>query len=232
MASKATEAVEITESNATVVDSAHAAELPHHGFLSRLYTGTGAFEVVGRRRFWYAISAMIVAIAVASIAIRGFTSASTSLAAPRCRSRAATPKSPKSKTCSGAPGQRPRVGGDRRQWRLGHRPDPLRNADQPADREAKRRPVQRFSSARRRRSAQQAGDQRLGGVVDLGWQITKKALIALVVFLVLVTLYITVRYERYMAISALAALFFDLTVTAGVYSLVGFEVTRPRSSGG
>jgi preprotein translocase subunit SecF len=58
-----------------------------------------------------------------------------------------------------------------------------------------------------------------------GDQITKKALIALVVFLALVSLYITVRYERYMAISALTTMCFDLTVTAGVYSLVGFEVT-------
>lgn len=58
-----------------------------------------------------------------------------------------------------------------------------------------------------------------------GGQITKKVVIALVVFLVLVGLYITVRYERYMAISALTTMCFDLTVTAGVYSLVGFEVT-------
>jgi preprotein translocase subunit SecF len=58
-----------------------------------------------------------------------------------------------------------------------------------------------------------------------GDQITKKALIALVVFLALVGLYITVRYERYMAISALTTMCFDLTVTAGVYSLVGFEVS-------
>ena len=58
-----------------------------------------------------------------------------------------------------------------------------------------------------------------------GGQITKKALIALMVFLVLVSIYIAVRYERYMAMSALATMFFDLIVTAGVYSLVGFEVT-------
>ena len=45
------------------------------------------------------------------------------------------------------------------------------------------------------------------------------------VFLALVSLYITVRYERYMAISALTTMCFDLTVTAGVYSLVGFEVS-------
>src|SRR6185295_7865100 len=58
-----------------------------------------------------------------------------------------------------------------------------------------------------------------------GGQITEKALIALVVFLALAAVYITVRYERYMAISAMATLVFDLVVTAGVYSLVGFEVT-------
>jgi preprotein translocase subunit SecF len=58
-----------------------------------------------------------------------------------------------------------------------------------------------------------------------GGQITKKAFIALVVFLVLAALYITVRYERYMAVAALTTLVFDLVVTAGVYSLVGFEVT-------
>jgi len=46
-----------------------------------------------------------------------------------------------------------------------------------------------------------------------------------VVFLVLAAIYITVRYERYMAMSALATLVFDLVTTAGVYSIVGFEVT-------
>ena len=40
---------------------------------SRLYTGTGAFEVIGRRRLWYAISGVIVAIAILSILFRGFT---------------------------------------------------------------------------------------------------------------------------------------------------------------
>jgi preprotein translocase subunit SecF len=58
-----------------------------------------------------------------------------------------------------------------------------------------------------------------------GGQITDKALIALGVFLVLVAIYITVRYEKYMSIAAIAALGFDLITTAGIYSLVGFEVT-------
>ena len=53
----------------------------------------------------------------------------------------------------------------------------------------------------------------------------RRRCIALAVFLVLAAIYITFRYERYMAISALVTLVFDLVVTAGVYSIVGFEVT-------
>src|SRR5246500_6059338 len=78
MASKGeteTDAVEITEATEGAVEltSGTATQLPHHSFISRLYTGTGAFEVIGRRRLWYGISGAIVAIAIASIVLRGFT---------------------------------------------------------------------------------------------------------------------------------------------------------------
>ena len=58
-----------------------------------------------------------------------------------------------------------------------------------------------------------------------GNQVSSKALRGLIVFLVLVALYISVRFEARMAISALAALFHDLIVTAGLYALIGFVVT-------
>jgi preprotein translocase subunit SecF len=58
-----------------------------------------------------------------------------------------------------------------------------------------------------------------------GGQVTNKALIALVVFLLAVGVYIWIRFEQKMAIAALGALAHDLVLTAGVYSLVGFEVT-------
>ena len=58
-----------------------------------------------------------------------------------------------------------------------------------------------------------------------GQQISEKALLGLVIFLVLVSLYIAFRFEWKMAIGALAALFHDLIITAGVYALVGREVT-------
>ncbi len=55
------------------VSTAGTAALPQHGFFNRLYTGTGAFEVIGRRRLWYAISGAILLISLAAILLRGFT---------------------------------------------------------------------------------------------------------------------------------------------------------------
>ncbi|HEX8098872.1 MAG TPA: protein translocase subunit SecF [Actinomycetota bacterium] len=58
-----------------------------------------------------------------------------------------------------------------------------------------------------------------------GGTISRKALQGLVIFLILVTLYITARFEWKMAMGGLAALFHDLIITAGIYALVGREVT-------
>jgi len=58
-----------------------------------------------------------------------------------------------------------------------------------------------------------------------GGEVTRRAIEALVIFLVVVALFISWRFEWKMAMGALAALFHDLLITAGVYSVVGFEVT-------
>jgi preprotein translocase subunit SecF len=58
-----------------------------------------------------------------------------------------------------------------------------------------------------------------------GSTISRKAIVGLIIFLILVTLYITLRFELKMAIAALAALVHDLVITSGVYALVGREVT-------
>jgi preprotein translocase subunit SecF len=58
-----------------------------------------------------------------------------------------------------------------------------------------------------------------------GSTISSKALTGLIVFLVLVSAYISLRFEPKMAGAALVALLHDLIITAGVYALVGREVT-------
>ncbi len=58
-----------------------------------------------------------------------------------------------------------------------------------------------------------------------GAQISKKAIQGLIIFLILVTIYISFRFEWKMALSAQTALLHDLIITAGIYALVGREVT-------
>jgi preprotein translocase subunit SecF len=58
-----------------------------------------------------------------------------------------------------------------------------------------------------------------------GATISNKALTGLIVFLILVSIYISLRFEPKMAASALIALLHDLIITAGIYALVGREVT-------
>jgi preprotein translocase subunit SecF len=58
-----------------------------------------------------------------------------------------------------------------------------------------------------------------------GEQISAKALQGLLIFLAVVSVYISLRFEWKMAVGALVALVHDLVITAGVYALVGREVT-------
>jgi preprotein translocase subunit SecF len=58
-----------------------------------------------------------------------------------------------------------------------------------------------------------------------GEEISEKALRALIVFLVLVTIYIALRFELKMAIPTLVALVHDVLITLGVYSVTQLEVT-------
>jgi preprotein translocase subunit SecF len=58
-----------------------------------------------------------------------------------------------------------------------------------------------------------------------GAEVTRRAIEALLVFLVAVSIFISWRFEWKMALSAFAALFHDLVIAGGVYALVGFVVT-------
>ena len=58
-----------------------------------------------------------------------------------------------------------------------------------------------------------------------GKQITRKAITSLIVFMVLVVAFISVRFEFKMAIAAIVALIHDLLITVGVYAVLGFQVS-------
>ncbi|OBA76356.1 protein-export membrane protein SecF [Mycobacterium sp. 1554424.7] len=203
-----------------------SAQLPHHSFISRLYTGTGAFEVIGRRRLWYGISGAIVAVAIVSIILRGFTfgidfKGGTTVSMPRGTAQTAQVSEVFHKAI-GKDAESVVIVGNGASATVQIRSETLTN-----DQTTKLRNAL-FDAFQPKGNDGKPSKQAISdSAVSETWgdQITKKALIALVVFLAVVSLYITIRYERYMAISALTTMVFDLTVTAGVYSLVGFEVS-------
>jgi preprotein translocase subunit SecF len=201
-------------------------ELPEHGFFTRLYTGTGAFEVVGKRKLWYAVSGAIVLIALAAILLRGFTfgidfEGGTKVSMPRGDATTEQVETVFRNTVGEDPSSVVQVGNGSSAT-IQIRSETL-DSDQTAKlRDALFREFQPVGP-----DGQPTPQAISDSAVSSTWgdQITKKALIALGVFLLLVAVYITIRYERYMALASLAALVFDLVVTAGIYALVGFEVT-------
>ncbi len=58
-----------------------------------------------------------------------------------------------------------------------------------------------------------------------GRQVAESAIRALVIFLIVVGFYISIRLEWKMALAGMLALGHDLVFTAGIYSIVGFEVS-------
>jgi preprotein translocase subunit SecF len=58
-----------------------------------------------------------------------------------------------------------------------------------------------------------------------GKQITTKALESLIIFLLAIIVYLSLRYEWKMAAAAIVALIHDLIITTGIYALVGFDVS-------
>jgi preprotein translocase subunit SecF len=58
-----------------------------------------------------------------------------------------------------------------------------------------------------------------------GGSITSKAVEALIIFLVLIVIYLSIAFEWKMAVSAFTALLHDIVITIGVYALTGFQVS-------
>lgn len=197
------------------------------GWFSGLYTGTGAFEIVGRRKRYYILTGVIVAVALLSMLVRGFTWGIDFEGGTRIQMPV---------TAGATVDDVETVFTDT----VGFEPEAVQTvgAGAGASFQIRSQTLDQDQVAALQNALfdefQPAGTdgepaQNAISVADVsetwGGQITQKALIALLVFLVIVSIYIAVRYERDMAIAAIAAMFFDMIVTAGVYSLVGFEVS-------
>ncbi|MBO0853613.1 MAG: protein translocase subunit SecF, partial [Nocardia sp.] len=204
-----------------------AGKAPQHGFFERLYTGTGGFRIVGRRKVYYAVAAVLILIALLSIGLRGFTLGIDFAGGTRIQLPATgdMSNSQVEKAYNQAIGHDPvtvqKVGtGTGSSFEI--RSDTLdaTQQDKVADTLFNTfHPKDSSGTVSRNAISVAEISQTWGG------EITKKAIIALVVFIALTMVYIAIRFERDMSIAAIASLLFNLVVTAGLYSIVGFEVT-------
>jgi preprotein translocase subunit SecF len=212
---------------AQTVDEQVPTAAPQHGFFERLYTGTGGFRIVGRRKVYYAIAAVLVIVAAASIGLRGFTlgidfAGGTRIALPATSGVSTTQVSAVySQALGHAPVTVQKVGsGSSASYEI--RSDTLNSDQQDKVQGA-------LFDAFHPKDSTGAVNRNAISIAEIsstwGGQVTRKAIIALVVFVLLTMIYIGIRFERDMSVAAIASLFFNLIVTAGIYSIVGFEVT-------
>ncbi|MBW0119333.1 protein translocase subunit SecF [Pseudonocardia abyssalis] len=197
---------------------------------ARLYTGTGAFDVVGRRKTWYVAFGVLVLVCILSIAIRGFNlgidfTGGTQIQFPT--SGTTTPVDVESVRAvyERAVGEEPaavQVAGTGAAQSVQIRSETLDAAQLVTLKDAL---FAEFAPVGPDGTPTQTAisDSAVSG--SWGDQITRQAVIALAVFLVLVTVFLAFYFERSMAIAALVALVHDVVVTAGIYSIIGFEVT-------
>jgi preprotein translocase subunit SecF len=181
----------------------------------RLYNGEAGLDVVGRSKLIYRITAVVVLLCLLSMLFRGFNfgidfEGGSSFRLPGDSSQLSEVRA----AAEGAGAEVASaqvVGGDTLLVRAGQ----LGNDSETAvvDAMAKAAGIDPNQVSPETVSAQWGSD------------ITDQALIALAVFLVAVVAFLALRFQPKMAIGAMVALAHDIIITAGIYSLIGFEVT-------
>ncbi|RZT86154.1 preprotein translocase subunit SecF [Pseudonocardia sediminis] len=197
---------------------------------TRLTTGTGNIDVVGRKKIWYVMFAVLIVVSILSIAIRGFNlgidfTGGSQIQLPGTGARGQITEQQVTDIYTSSVGMEPvsvqSVGAGGSSSIL-IRSESLGPQQLVPLREALFTQLQPLG-ADGQPNAAAISDSAVSGT--WGGEITTQALIALLVFIVLVTLFLALYFERAMALAALVALVHDIVVTAGIYSLIGLEVT-------
>ncbi|MEU8913286.1 protein translocase subunit SecF [Streptomyces nigrescens] len=183
---------------------------------ARLYRGEVGYDFIGKRKIWYGISILITITAIVGLAVRGlnmgiefsggavFTTPQTSVSAAQAQHEAESAsgghQAVVQKLGSGA--LRIQISGLDTKQAVPVQEELAKDLDIPV---------------------KDVNTQLVGP--SWGEEIANKAWLGLGIFMVLVVLYLAIAFEWRMALAALIALIHDLTITVGVYALVGFEVT-------
>lgn len=194
-------------------------------FGNDLYTGARSFDFVGRRRTWYVIAAVFIILAIGLTALRGgFVFGIEFRGGSEFRIQGSTAIDDGTAAATAiavdvvnelVEGSSPRVsivGGDSVRVQTEQLTPEQTNQVRDALAEAYGVSTANISTS----------------FIGATWgaDITRQALIALVVFLLLASLVMAVYFRTWkMSAAAIFALFHDLIVTVGVYGVLGLEIT-------
>ncbi|MFJ5270042.1 protein translocase subunit SecF [Streptomyces sp. NPDC088358] len=183
---------------------------------ARLHRGEIGYDFVGKRKIWYAISILITITAILGLTVRGLNmgiefQGGAVFTTPKHMTSSVTQAETYAQDASGHDAIVQKLGdGSLRIQIAGIDTD---KSDQIKDQLSKDLKVD--------------SEKINADLVGPSWgdQIANKAWEGLAIFMVLVVIYLAIAFEWRMAVAALVALIHDITITVGIYALVGFEVT-------
>jgi preprotein translocase subunit SecF len=182
----------------------------------RLYRGEVSFDFVGKQKLWYRISGAILAISVIALIVfhLNFSIDFKGGSVYQFKAPAATNAQVTNTVVAAGTGSTINVqkeGGT--SWTV---QTPVLNTKTQFA-------VQNAIAARFHLSPNQVSLKSIGA--SWGSQISQKAVEALIAFLIVIVLYLSIAFEWRMATAALVALAHDIVITIGVYALARFEVS-------
>jgi preprotein translocase subunit SecF len=184
-----------------------------------LYTGKRSIDFVGRQKQWYALSAILIALALVGIFVRGLNFGIEFRGGSEFRLSGVSDTSnyeEKAKTAieeAGIPGTvlSSVIGGTTVRVQT--------EAAEERNEAAKTALASAFGVGPESVSSSLIGP-------SWGQSVSEKAIQALIVYLILVALVMAIYFRTWkMAAAALVALLHDLIITVGIYALFGFEIT-------
>jgi preprotein translocase subunit SecF len=194
------------------------------GIAGRLYRGEVSVNFVGRQRTWYTISGLIVLVSAIALIVRKLNFSVDF----KGGSVFEFPSSASQGSTSAVQGQISRIvtaagGGSATVQRI----TSAKVNEWSVTTKALTTQVQQSVGVALEHAFHLTASQMQIQFVGPTWgsQITTKAVEALIIFLVVIVIYLTIAFEWRMAVAAFVALLHDIVITIGVYALAGFQVS-------
>jgi preprotein translocase subunit SecF len=187
----------------------------------RLYRGEISFDFVSRQKLWYAISGVILVISIFALIFRGLNysvefKGGSLFTVPATQSVTQTGLS---QVVEANGGSNPTVSevkpfnGKAPYWQV-----QTSQLSTTKSLQVERAIAHKFNINVGNISIQTVGS-------SWGSQVTQKAIEALIAFVFVIVIYLSIAFEWRMAASAFVALAHDIVITIGVYALTGFQVS-------